>query len=117
MENVTKIDLEKLASCITDLETLNKEWMNKTYSRDAVGDNAGYTVIQMELLSATYVKMQASFVNLMDKTITYMTNRKTAFESQDNTATDVIETKEPFVKPGTTGNKNSGAIGNTPLIK
>lgn len=114
---VTKIDLEKLDTYITDLQTLHSAWADKKYSREDVGDNAGYTVIAIERLSTSYERMQGSFVNLMDKTITYMKNRKASFEAQDNTATDTIETKAPIVKQGVNSNNNSGVMGKTPLTK
>jgi len=114
---VTKIDLEKLDTYITDLQTLHTEWADKTYPRDDVGDNAGYTVIAIERLSTYYEKMQGSFVNLMDKTITYMKNRKASFEAQDTTATGTIETNTTIVKPGVNNKKNSGVVGKTPLTK
>lgn len=102
MGTVTKIDIEKLETYITDLQTLHGEWVDKVYSHEDVGENAGYTIAEIVNLSTAYKDMQTSFVNLMDKTITYMENRKAAFESQENTATDTVETST-IVKPGVTG--------------
>lgn len=91
MGNTTKIDLEKLDTYITELQSLNSEWANKVYAHEDVGENAGYTIIEIENLSVAYNNIQTSFVKLMDKTLAYMKNRKTAFESQDSTATNTIK--------------------------
>ena len=102
---------EKLGEYIEQLKKLHTEWVDKVYTPADLGENSGYMVQEMCNLETQYQNIQKAFVNLLDKTTQYMTNRKASMDDVESTATDSIEIG---IMANTNASKPSGKQGNRP---
>jgi hypothetical protein len=89
--SLTIVDSEKLENHIEEMKKLRETWKIKVEQPLDIGENGGNTIAQVEELGQTVLDMRQAFLELLDRTISYMTGRKETLESNEAKEKAVLE--------------------------